>query len=53
MPRPYEGAVFGGRACLARSRYGVGAGHARPEALKNKSDGRGSACKVGEYVVEV
>jgi hypothetical protein len=31
-----------GEACLAPTRVGVGAGHARPEALRNESDGRGT-----------
>jgi hypothetical protein len=41
-----------GEACLAPTRVVVGAGHARPEALRNKSEGhstrgapvRGAAC---------
>ena len=31
-----------GEACLAPTRVGVGVGHARPEALRNKSDGHGT-----------
>ena len=32
-----------GEACLAPTRVGVGVGHARPEALRNKSDGHGTS----------